>query len=139
MTPRSVELMREGLAAFSRGDFDGTLALIDPDVEWHAAFLLPDLPPGKTVYRGHDEVRNLWEAFTSAFEEMTVEMGDPVHASEEVVVARVRFRGRGAGSGVEVDRVLYYVQRQRDERLVYCRAFDTEREALEAAGVVDRD
>jgi ketosteroid isomerase-like protein len=73
-------MMRAGFAAFSRGDWDSTLDLVDPEVEWHLTFRLPDLPPGKTVFTGHDEVRQLWEA----------------------------------------------------------RAFETEQEALEAAGVADR-
>jgi hypothetical protein len=47
MPVSEVELMIErvhlSLEAFSRGDFDSAALYIHPEVEWHAAFRLPDL------------------------------------------------------------------------------------------------
>ena len=50
-------------------------------------------------------------------------------------MARVRFRGRGAESGVEVDRTLYYVLELRDGLLTRIRPFDELGAAREAAGL----
>jgi hypothetical protein len=36
---------------FSRGDFERGVQDVQPDVEWHVAFRLPDLPVDKTIYR----------------------------------------------------------------------------------------
>ena len=58
------------------------------DVEWHVAFPLPDLPMDKTIYRGPDEVRSLWAAFSSVWDELTV--------SVEEVVERARTRWSSA-------------------------------------------
>ena len=49
--------MRVGFDAWSRGSLDESLAVMDPAIEWHIAFRLPDLPPDLRVVRGHDEVR----------------------------------------------------------------------------------
>ncbi|HZA58181.1 MAG TPA: nuclear transport factor 2 family protein [Solirubrobacterales bacterium] len=127
--------MRRGFEAFSRGDLDAGLAEIHPEIEWHLAFRLPDLPPEKTVFLGHDEVRDLWAAFRGVWDELTLEGEELLYDSDDVVIERVRFRGRGGASGIEVDRVIHYVQEMRDGKLVRIRPFDSAEEAFAAAGV----
>ena len=39
---------------------------------------LPDLPMDKTIYRGPDEVRSLWAAFSSVWDELTVSVEEVV-------------------------------------------------------------
>ena len=128
-TEPNVQLLQEGLDAFSRGDLAESLEMMHPDVEWHVVFRLPDLPLPKDVYRGREEVEALWKQFRSAWDEMTVQLEEVLHVDDERVVARARFRGRGAGSGIEVDRIVFYVFRIRDGMLAYCRAFDDESSA----------
>jgi ketosteroid isomerase-like protein len=129
-----IETARAGLAAFSRGDLEGSLEAIHPDVEWHVAFRLPDLPADKDVYYGHDEVRTLWRAFRSVWQELKIDLEEVVWEAPDILVLKARFRGKGEGSGVEVDRVLFYVMRLRDDLLIYTKTFDTAEEALAEAG-----
>ena len=141
MTPEpdqsAVELARRGFAAFSSGDWDAALETMHPEVEWHAAFALPDLPPGKTVFRGREEVRELWAAFSSIWETITIEMEmiEAVTSEDDraVLVTRSRFWGQGGASGAQVDRVFHYVLEIEDDLLRRIRPFDTEDEALTAA------
>ena len=135
---RNIGMVQRGLGAFSRGELDEALAEVHPDVEWHVVFRLPDLPLPKPVYRGHEEVKALWAQFRSAWDELAIDLEDVIHADPERVVARARFRGRGAGSGIEVDRVVFYAFRIRDGGLVYCRAFDDEASARADVGLGDR-
>jgi ketosteroid isomerase-like protein len=107
---------------------------MQPDVEWHVSFRLPDLPLDKTVYHGPDEVRRLWAAFRSAWAELTVTLEEVVDAREDSVVVRTRFVGRGSASGIEVDRPVVYVFEIEAGKLKRLRPFDTEAEALAAAG-----
>ena len=132
---QNMELARRGLSAFSRDDLDGTLATIHPDIEWYVAFRLPDLPMVKDVYRGHDEVRELWQLFRSGWESLQIEIEEFLHADDGRVVLRVRFVGRGAESGIEVDRTLFYAYRMRDGLLVYSRAWDDEASARRDLGL----
>jgi ketosteroid isomerase-like protein len=128
-------LNREGFAAWNSGDWDEALARLHPEIEWHIAFRLPDLPPDMTVARGHDQVRQVWDAFGSAWEELRVDIEEVLHDVGDTVVTRARFRGRGAGSGIEVDRTLFYVAEVRDDKLWRLRPFDSLGEARRAAGI----
>ena len=121
---RNLERLRHGLGAFSRGAFEEAMAYVDPQIEWHVTFRLPDLPLAKEVYRGREEIMELWAAFASVWEELTIEVEEILYADDDRIVARARFRGRGAGSGAEVDRVVFYSYRMRDGRLAYSRAFE---------------
>ncbi len=119
--------------AFSRGDFDASLEIMDPDIEWHVAFRLPDLPLNKSVYRGTDEVRELWTAFKGGWAELTATLEEVIEARDDLAVVRAHFVGRGGASGIEVDRTLFYVFEIDSGRLKRLRPFDTEAEALAAA------
>jgi ketosteroid isomerase-like protein len=131
----NIALIHRGLDAFSRGDFDAGVEDMQPDVEWHVSFRLPDLPLDKAVYHGHHEVRRLWAAFRSGWAKLTVTLEEVVDAREDFVVVRTRFVGRGSASGIEVDRTIFYVFEIAAGKLKRLRPFDTEAEALEAAGL----
>lgn len=53
---RDVEILREGYAAFARGDLEAVLALFHPDIEWTE----PEGYPWPSTYQGHDEVLGLF-------------------------------------------------------------------------------
>jgi ketosteroid isomerase-like protein len=131
----NAETMRRGFAAFSRGDWDGLLADVDPEIEWHLVFQLPDLPPEKQVFHGHDELRTLFDAFGSVWDQLTLEVEEVLHDADDLLILRVRFHGRGGASGIEVDRSLFLVEELRDAKLRRQRPFETEEEAFAAAGV----
>jgi ketosteroid isomerase-like protein len=131
----NVALIRRGLDAFSRGAFDESMADIHEDIEWYVAFRLPDLPADKDVYRGHDEVRELWSAFSGGWESLTATLEDVVAERDDLVIVRVHWVGRGEASGVEVDRTIFYVFEIADGKLLRLRPFDDEAEALQAAGL----
>jgi len=103
-----------------------------PEVEWWVTFQLPDLPPDKTIYRGPDEIRQLWAAFRSAWESLVVTLEDVVEERGNTAVVRTRFVGQGTG-GIEVDRTVFYVFEITDRKLRRPRPFDTADEALAAA------
>jgi ketosteroid isomerase-like protein len=130
----NIAFIHRGLDAFSRGDLEVGAELMQPDVEWHLSFRLPDLPVGKTVFRGPDEVMRVWAAFRSVWDELSVTLEEVIEAHEDVVVVRARFVGRGSASGVEVDRTLFYVFEIAAGKLKRLRPFDTDTEALAAAG-----
>ena len=134
----NIALTHRGFEAFSRGDFDASVADMHPEIEWHVAFRLPDLPFDKPIYRGPAEVKELWTAFSSVWAELTATVEEVIEARNDLVVARVRFVGTGGGSGIEVDRTLFYVADIVGGRLRRLRPFDTEAEALAAAGIESR-
>lgn len=133
MASSNEETTRTAIDAWSRGSIDEALSTMDPDVEWHVTFRLPDIPPDVTVVHGHEAVRELWAAFRDAWETITVGIEEVLHDADDVIVARMRFQGRGAGSGIDVDRTLFYVLELREGKLVRIRPFDDLAEARRAA------
>jgi ketosteroid isomerase-like protein len=91
-----VNLVRRAYEAFNRGDFEGWLAALDPDVELDERYIAPDA----AVYRGHGGVRRWARKSSDAIGSPSFEMrrwfagGDPV-------VTEVIVHVRGVASGAE--------------------------------------
>src|SRR2546423_1202424 len=97
MSQENVEIVRQGYEAVGRGDFEGWVTGLDPDVELDERYIAPDA----AVYRGHDGVRRWWQQSSEAIESPSFEVlrwfarGDGV--ATEVIV-----RARGVGSRAEI-------------------------------------
>ena len=116
----SVDLVRRSYDAFARGDLDGVLADMHPEIEWHQA---EGLPHGGR-YSGVAEVRRnifdpldeeWWDEFSAAPEEF-------LDAGDEVVVIG-RYRGVAKGTGKELDVPFVHVWTVREEKAVRFRQF----------------
>jgi ketosteroid isomerase-like protein len=126
----NLELVREGMEAWSRGDYEATLALIDPDVIWRPIQAWPGIQP---EYRGHAGVRRFWDAFRDPWETITMEPDEIRELDEHRVLTRSHFRARGRASGVTTEAVLYQLWTLRDEKLVRFESFTDEQDALKTA------
>jgi ketosteroid isomerase-like protein len=115
-----LELVRASYDAFERGDRDGALAHVDPDIEWHQA---QGLPHGG-VYRGLAEVRrrvfdpldrDWWDEFSAVPDEL-------VDAGSTVLVLG-RYRGVARGTGRRLDVPFAHVWTFRDGLAIRFRQF----------------
>jgi ketosteroid isomerase-like protein len=120
MSQENVEIVRRFLA----DDVDEALTYADPGIVWN--------PVEESSAQGHEAVRaslvrwkSEWDDYELIPEEFA-DMGDHV-------VATVRLRGRGRGSGIEVDARFYDVYKLRDGKIVRMDQFTEQSEALEAA------
>jgi ketosteroid isomerase-like protein len=117
--------IRSAYEAYSRGDFEPVLGLLDPDVEWHPP---PDALEPQPL-RGREAVRdylapNLFDEQRAEPEEI-IEQGDRI-----LVVARTKIRG--AASGVEIEETSFHVWTVVDERAVRFETFSDRDQALAA-------
>jgi ketosteroid isomerase-like protein len=133
MSAADVELIREMYEAFNRGDYEASTAMLHPKVEMHQAAEIPDTD----LYRGREEfVRGLtrwlagWEPGFQYVPEDMIDAGDRVFM-------RTLLRGRGRGSGVELEQEIFHVWEVRDGRGFRCWVFWEEGPAREAAGIAD--
>jgi ketosteroid isomerase-like protein len=131
----SAEVIHEGFRAFSEGRFEDCLRTLDPEIEWHVAFRLPDLPRDWTVIHGHEEVLELWRQFKAAWERLIFDPQEILHDSGETALVRIRVQAVGRGSGVEIDRTLFYVMTIRNGLLARIVPFDTLESAAAEVGV----
>jgi ketosteroid isomerase-like protein len=132
MSRENVERLKQGVEAFNRGDIEGMLALLDPELEFVTAGLFPGISP---VYRGHDgwvtfarEIREPWESFS-------IETNEFRDAGDRVVLL-MTFDARGR-DGLEAHRKFATVWTVRDGLAVRVRAYGEWTAALEAVGLPD--
>jgi ketosteroid isomerase-like protein len=134
MSQENVEIVRQGYEAFGRGDFEGWVAGLDPDVELDERYIAPDA----AVYRGHDGVRRWWQQGADAIESPSFEVLQ-WFARGDAVVTEVIVRVRGVGSGAETTARLAHAIRFRGQKVSYIASFPTIEEALEAVGLSEQD
>jgi ketosteroid isomerase-like protein len=131
MTKENIELTREVMDAFNRRDLDGYLALTDPKVEFTPYEVAVQ---GGSPYRGHDGVRMWWEETFSVLPDVRPEVYE-VRERGEMTFLRGSLRGQGVSSGASFERGLFIAARWREGKLTWWHTFETEAEALEAAGL----
>jgi ketosteroid isomerase-like protein len=130
MSQENVEIVRRGYEAFNRGDFEGWLAVLDPDVELDERYIAPDA----AIYRGHAGVRRWLQTGADAIGSPSFEVLR-WFACGGVVVTEVGFRGHGVASGAETTARLAHAIRIRNQKIAYVASFPTVDEALEAVGL----
>jgi ketosteroid isomerase-like protein len=126
----NVEILRRGIEAFSRSDWEESVGIMDPDIEWHDA---PDLP-GARVHHGREGVLAQWKEMSEALEGFTVEIEGLFDAGDQVVVF-LKSMGRGRVSGVPVSRELAQIATVRNGRVTKIVGYPDRGDALEAAGL----
>jgi ketosteroid isomerase-like protein len=130
LSQENVDKTTDFLAAYNRRDFDAAMEFFDPEIDW----VLPALQRSDSC-KGREEIRRFWEGLDETFEELTLDPQESLDAGDQVAV-RLRFHGRGKGSGAELDTEMYHqVTTFRDGMIVRVEYFTTWAEALEAAGL----
>ena len=88
------------------------------------------------VYRGHAGVEQFFRNWLGPWESPTVELLEVTDAGDSVFTV-MRWRARGRGSGVEVQRDFFGIYDFRDGVVVRFHQSETRAEALEAAGLIE--
>jgi ketosteroid isomerase-like protein len=126
-----VELARRAYAAFNRGDVEGALVHLDPEIEWHSS---PQFHRGGRVFHGHEGVRQLLALFAESLDGFQTQPQRFLDAGGAVVVP-VRLEGRLPGSHEEVVHEIVHVWTVRDHRAVRLEVYATLEEACPAVGI----
>ena len=133
MSKENVEAFKRGLEAGNRGDIDGLLDELHPEIEWHSA--LHALMGGQqTVFQGHEGVRRMIGDLYETFSEVHIEMSE-FRDLGDGLVAIGSTRTRGKASGAETETPLVLVTEISNGKTISIRAYLDRREALAAAGL----
>lgn len=134
MSEENVEIVRAFIAAYNRRDFEAAVEAFDPEIEW----VLPERQSSDSC-RGPNEVKRFWEGLDNTFEELRLDPQEYLDAGDRVAT-RLRYYGRGKGSGLKIEAELYHqVATFRAGRMVRIEYFAKWSEALEAAGLLGGD
>jgi ketosteroid isomerase-like protein len=132
VSQENVEKTRDFIEAYNRRDFDAAVADFDPQIEW----VLPPHQRSDSCV-GPDEVIRFWEGLDETFAELRLDPQEFVDAGDRVAV-RLRYYGRGKGSGIEIETEMYHqVTTFRCGTMVRIEYVTSWPQALEAAGVAD--
>lgn len=130
MAKADVDNVREGYAAFNRGDREGIRAALDPDVTWYPAL---GLLLKQTSYHGREAICELiLEEIPSVLEGFHADLID-IEDLGHVVLATVRFVGTATSTGLQIEQTFFQLFRTRNHKGLEMRSFTTRAEALEAA------
>jgi ketosteroid isomerase-like protein len=133
MSEENVEAFKRGLEAGNRGDIDGLLDELHPEIEWHSA--LHALMGGQqTVFQGHEGVRRMIGDLYETFSEVHIEMSE-FRDLGDGLVAIGSTRTRGKASGAETETPLVLVTEISNGKTISIRAYLDRQEALAAAGL----
>ncbi|HEX3562375.1 MAG TPA: nuclear transport factor 2 family protein [Solirubrobacterales bacterium] len=129
MSRENVELVREGYAAWERGDIDGIVEGVTPDVE---IVQPPEVPDSKT-YRGKAGVVEAFADWPKQWDEFRAELLEVIDISDTKVVSVTRHYLRARD--IDIEQEVAYVHTFRGDLIVRWEMFFTRDEALEAAGL----
>jgi ketosteroid isomerase-like protein len=130
MSQEQTDSIERGFDSWNRRDLQVALRGLHPEVEWR----IPN--PGLDIegtYRGPEGVRAFWELFWDAWEHISLEAEQFIEVDEERLLVFVRFRGKGKGSGAEIERSVAHVYEFRDGKII---GFDFYWGREEALGVL---
>jgi ketosteroid isomerase-like protein len=122
--------IRDGYAAFLRGELDRALEQFLPD----ATFTNPDYAIEAGVRRGREELRSGFRALYDGFDYAAIAV-DELTEGPGGVLAVVRVSARGKGSGAPFEGTFAHVFRLHDGRVVDFAWFATPDEGRRAAGL----
>jgi ketosteroid isomerase-like protein len=128
MSEENVEIVRRAFAfeIYGVGDRADAEAIFDPYVVMN--------PTEEGPSYGLDAIRDNFEHWKGAWEELEVTVEELIDAGDRVFLT-AHHRGRGRGSGVQVDTRLYSVYTLRDGKVIRVDEYAERPEALEAAGL----
>ena len=131
MSQENLDRIRAAFDRFNRtGEVD--VSYLAPDFELHQA---PSIIDTAGVFRGPEAFRGVLSELRESFEELSAEAEEFMEAPGGEVVVVLRIRGRGKGSGIELDNVIAHVWTFRDDQAIRMVAYEEKADALEAVGL----
>ncbi len=130
MSQENVDKARDFIEAYNRRDFDAAVEFFHPEIDW----VLPAHQASDSC-RGPEAIKRFWRGLDETMEELRLEPQECRDGGDRVAV-RLRYYGRGRGSGVELDTEMYHqVSTFRDGMIVRMEYVTSWPAALEAAGL----
>ncbi len=130
MSQENVEVVRQLYDANLEGETEAAIELLDPAVRVDMSERV--FNPG--FYEGHDGYRRLAREIQEVWEDFRVEPLEFIDTGDKVVVSHM-VRGRGKGSGVEVELPSTTVYTLREGLVIELHMYREHSQALEAAGL----
>jgi ketosteroid isomerase-like protein len=130
MSQENVDLYRQGIDAFNRRDLNAFLALAHPEVIGISRVLAVE----GGSYHGHDGVRDWWQTLLDVFPDFTIEVLS-VRDVGPLTVSALCNQAHGEGTATPLEEFVWQVSEWRDGQVVRWQMYQSEADALQAAGL----
>jgi ketosteroid isomerase-like protein len=130
MSEENVELVKRMYDAYRARDAEKALSYFAPDVLVDASTLRPDIGEG----HGREHVAAVVTSWTEPWEDWHEENEEIRDLGDAVLVISLQ-RGRGKGSGIEIESRFTLLYEVRDGQITAMRMYGSTSDALEAAGL----
>jgi ketosteroid isomerase-like protein len=131
MSRENVEIVKEFMQRFDKGDRDEWREYFDPDVVWDTS---ASNMPSAGVFHGHEGVERFFRDWLGTWRDYEMTTREYLDAGDSVVIV-FRQRGTGRESGVQIERDSFAVYDLRESKVVRHRMYESREDALEAAGL----
>jgi uncharacterized protein len=128
MTPSNIDLIRPIYDEWSRGNWRPRFDVYHPDMEWGWS---DEFPENDGVFADRRDPNPRLQSWLSEWEYWRVEVHDYLEIGDHVVVLAT-YRGRGKGSGAEVNQPGAHVFELRDGKVVRLEIFADRQRAIES-------
>ncbi len=134
VSEQSRVVVERWIAAFNQRDIDVLLEATTSDFEFvpYTARLLE-----ATTYRGREGLREYFREVDLTWDGIEIRLDEVHSAPDDRVFVKGGLHARGLASGVEVKVALAWVAGFRDGKLAWAHTYESEAEALAAAGLAD--
>jgi ketosteroid isomerase-like protein len=135
MSQENVEVVRRSTEEWLRGNLEGWLETIDPEIGWDiSTHPLPDVP---NRGRGREALMtDMLATYLSGWNDYSANIKEVSEAGEQVILV-LRETATMRDTGVPLERDLVQLWTVRDGRGTFLRVFRTKEEALQAAGLAE--
>jgi len=130
MSRENVEVVARAFEALGRDDWAAITEMLDPKVEVHD-FDIPDAG----VYHGRDGFLSWLARWSEGWETWRVDNVEIRPVGDDQVIALFRMITKGAGSGLEMERLDAIVYVLKDNKMTRLEYFNDQAQALEAVGL----
>jgi ketosteroid isomerase-like protein len=128
----NIEVIRQGIEAFNRRDFDSALAALRDDVTWER--FLSRSEAEDPFVRGKEELRATWESQVESVD-LRLEPEEFIAAGDDKVIVPSLMVARGSGSKILLSASVTWVWTIDEDGLASkVEAFERPADALRAAG-----
>jgi ketosteroid isomerase-like protein len=124
--------VRRWVEAFNRADIEALMNFAHPHAEIDVSRAAG---PYAGIYQDPESLRRLLESYFDAWESLVWQPERFIQGDEECIVMPFHASGRGSTSGIQVETRATVVWTIRDRKVLRMQLFNSEAEALEAAGL----
>jgi ketosteroid isomerase-like protein len=131
MSEENVEVVRDSVAAINEGDYGRAMGHLADDV-------VLENPAGvfAGTFRGREAVGEWFGDWFRTFDwNVHIDIREIAEIGDDCVLLVHDLRGRGRGSGVDVEQTFAYLYRLREGKIARMDGYLSREEALEAAGL----